>query len=366
MKVSYNGNVVTLSPDIVIQNVQPYPNTNVTVTFTIPAGLTYSTSTPSQGSYNPNTKVWTIGTIEGNKTASLRSFKLIVNNINTAPYTVTATVAGDSVDNNLGDNVWSWTIEADTCAPAAGANPYISSCLCGTLNTPETTTICSKGVTEWRLNPLSVTNGTVQFWDELTGEHDFQYIDPSQNITFTWNLYCVEGVNEYLIAQNVSGTIRAQIANKEVFDHKRYIRSYAELSPSDILTLQEQEENEDVVIADFCWDVLVNSNGDVTSGTPLNCDPEKNTKVIHQVMLVDYNPAQPSLGLTFPSSPEKGDMLIVSFTNASVYYTYSGVSWVPTVSYFVVPIEVEVTGLEPNRRVVITLSNGNTIQSNLF
>lgn len=364
MKVSYNNDIVTLDPNLKVTNKQPHANNNVKVTFTIPSGLTYVSSSPTKGTWSNSTKIWTIGTLAGNEEAIIKDFKLKVTNINNAPFSVTAVVSGDSTDNNSGNNTYSWLIEADTCAPAAGANPYISSCLCGTLNTTETTTVCSKGVTEWRLNPLSVTNGTVHSWDELTGEHDFQYIDDSQNITFTWNLYCVQGANEYLIAQNVPGTIRASIADKSVYDHVLLKRSYAELSAADILVLQEQHPG--VILQDFCWEVIVNSNGDVTSGQPLNCDPEKNTKVTQQRLVANYIAQTPSAGVTFPENPEKGDMHIVNYANGTAYFQFNEVSWVPSFDNKGLVAAINVTGAPGNQIITMTLANGQIITSNTF
>lgn len=362
MKVSYNNDIITLSPSLKVTASSPYEFTNTVVSFTIPSGLVYVSSNPEQGTYIASQKKWSVGTVPGNSTVNMFDFKLKVTNINNAPFTVTAVVTANELDNNSSNNEQTWIIEADTCAPAAGANPDISSCLCGSVATNDT--ICNKGITEWRLNTDSVENGTIESWNTLTGEYNVKQVDDSKNTTFTYNMYCVQGANEYLIAQNIPVIIRASIADKKVYDHKICRKGYEDLSAEDILVLQEQHEG--VVISDFCWDVLINSNGEVTSGQPLNCNPEKDTKVTHQKLSTNYNPAQPSLGITFPTDPEKGDILIASFNDASVYYTYNGFSWIPSVSNFVVPTQIQVTGIEPNRKVVLTLSNGNTIESNIF
>src|SRR5262249_48655858 len=44
----------------------PDPPTNVQVRDQLPAGVTFVSAQPSQGSYNPNTGVWTVGTLAVN------------------------------------------------------------------------------------------------------------------------------------------------------------------------------------------------------------------------------------------------------------------------------------------------------------
>jgi len=141
-------------------------------------------------------------------------------------------------------------------------------------------------------------------------------------------------------------------------------RSYAELSAADILVLQELHPG--VVLADFCWEVLVNSNGDVTSGQPLNCDPENSTKVTQQRLVANYIAQTPSAGVIFPEEPEKGDMHIVNYGNGTAYFQFNEVSWVPSFDNKGLVASIVVNGAPGSQVITITLANGQIITSNTF
>lgn len=57
---------------VTVTNGGPNPATNVSVADSLPAGLTFVSSTPSQGSYNSGTGVWTVGTINNGANATLQ------------------------------------------------------------------------------------------------------------------------------------------------------------------------------------------------------------------------------------------------------------------------------------------------------
>jgi uncharacterized repeat protein (TIGR01451 family) len=95
------GSTITFT--ITVQNNGPNTATNVAVQDQLPAGLTLVSATPSQGSYNPVTGVWAVGTLANGATAILT----LVATVN-APGVITniAEVIGvdqpdpDSVPNN--------------------------------------------------------------------------------------------------------------------------------------------------------------------------------------------------------------------------------------------------------------------------
>lgn len=361
MKVSYNNDIITLTPDLKVQADSPYPYDNAVVTFTIPTGLSYVSSSPTKGTYDKTQKKWIIGTVNGNSTESIKDFKLKVTNINNAPFTITATLTANGVDNNSSNNTFSWTIEADTCAPAAGANPDISSCLCGSVGTNDTR--CTKGDTEWRINQGSITNGELRSWNITNGDYEFSYKnDPSLPITFTYDLYCVQGASEYLIAQNVPVTIRPQITDKKAFNHTRLKMSYDELSEADKTVLSEQYP--DIDIQDFCWAVLKNSHNEVTSGEPQICDSGIDNKTTFQSLPILFLPQSPNTDVSLPENPEELDLHIVKYPNAVVFYTYNGVTWVR--SDFAPRIlngDVEVDS--NTKTVTLGILNGNDIEIDL-
>ncbi len=95
-----------------VTNNGPAAATNVVLTDVLPAGLTYVTHATAQGTYNPNTGAWTIGTLNANATATLSIAATVVtlgNHVNTA------TVAAATADPNLNNN--------SASASVVGLNP---------------------------------------------------------------------------------------------------------------------------------------------------------------------------------------------------------------------------------------------------
>ena len=67
IKVDGQNVVFTLT----LSNAGPTEATGVTVNDLLPAGLTFVSSTPSQGTYNANTGVWNVGTVNSGANATL-------------------------------------------------------------------------------------------------------------------------------------------------------------------------------------------------------------------------------------------------------------------------------------------------------
>lgn len=57
---------------LILSNDGPSPATNVTVLDRLPAGLTFVSAAPSQGTFDPVTGIWTVGTVPVNSTARLQ------------------------------------------------------------------------------------------------------------------------------------------------------------------------------------------------------------------------------------------------------------------------------------------------------
>jgi uncharacterized repeat protein (TIGR01451 family) len=94
----------------VIHNHGPDPAENVVVTDPFPAGLTFvSFAVPSQGTFDPATSTWTVGTLANGATAALQVTALVDV---LGPITNTAKVATDTFDPDLSNNVGSATVVA--------------------------------------------------------------------------------------------------------------------------------------------------------------------------------------------------------------------------------------------------------------
>ena len=334
--VSQNGDLIMWS--IPVTNNAAYTDTNVVVTDVSTAGTSYVSHTVTKGTFNPTTGVWTIGDLEAKKTETLKLTVRVVD-ISLAPFVNTASVTGTLIDNNIGDNTFTQTVPAAICAPAGGVAPSFSSCLCGDLS--RITTKCTQGVTEWRLIASSVVNGINQYWNTQDGTFGFTPIDPTLPVTFAYDLFCVKGAEEYQISCAVPYTITPQLVNKSVFDHIVSQVKITDLTVADIAVLQAQYPN--LTVADYCWQVIKNANGVVTSGIPLDCDPtvDNRTFVICTAVPCTNTPCPDCPILTLPADvqaqilvdtpgyvPEKGDVVFIQHPNATSVYTYNGSGWV--------------------------------------
>ena len=100
------GETVTFT--IVATNNSINPASGVQVSDTLPSGLAYAGSTPSQGAYDSTQGLWTAGTIAGNGNASLQLSAVVMSNASIYGETNYAALAGldqlDSVYSNNADN----------------------------------------------------------------------------------------------------------------------------------------------------------------------------------------------------------------------------------------------------------------------
>src|SRR5262249_5604702 len=99
------GDVVTFT--ITLSDLGPDDATNVRVSDLLPAGLTFESATPSQGTYDSATGVWTVGTVTP---AFARTLVLRARVVSPDPTTNVAAVTGaDQFDPDGGNNSGSTT-----------------------------------------------------------------------------------------------------------------------------------------------------------------------------------------------------------------------------------------------------------------
>jgi uncharacterized repeat protein (TIGR01451 family) len=90
---------------VTVNNTSAVNATNVVVTDLLPAGLTFVSATPSQGTYVAATGLWTIGTVNANSSVTLTIIATVADNttkINAAEITALDQFDTDSTPNNGG------------------------------------------------------------------------------------------------------------------------------------------------------------------------------------------------------------------------------------------------------------------------
>ena len=93
-------------------NKGPKATTNVTVKDVLPAGVTFVSAAPSQGSYNNTTGIWTVGNLAVNQTVTLQI--TVTANSNSQNCAEVATSSAVDLDSTPGNN--STTEDDDACA----------------------------------------------------------------------------------------------------------------------------------------------------------------------------------------------------------------------------------------------------------
>jgi uncharacterized repeat protein (TIGR01451 family) len=200
VQVAKDGNLVYFK--VTVTNTGAATNKDVIVTFTLPTGLAYKTYKTTVGSYshsNAVTQIWTVGTVPVGQSHSITvTYK--VTDFGEVPYDVEAVISGLNIDPNDTNNTLILHVEASVCPPSGGAVGDPMACYCG--NVFKNSTLCTGGLSEARINVGDFVNIDPDFaddgWDTETGDWNVQgfIINPYLQASFTWNLFCVDGLDE--------------------------------------------------------------------------------------------------------------------------------------------------------------------------
>jgi uncharacterized repeat protein (TIGR01451 family) len=98
------GDNVTFT--VTLRNNGPSTATGVTVTDVLPTGLTFVSDTPSLGTYNPATGIWSVGTVP----VGVETLQIVATVVSPGAETNTATASGDQSDPDPGNNSASSTV----------------------------------------------------------------------------------------------------------------------------------------------------------------------------------------------------------------------------------------------------------------
>ena len=95
---------------VVLRNLGSSLATGVTVTDTLSSGLTYSTSSATQGSFNSGTGTWTVGSLASGTTATLTLTATVTGAMGTTATNTAAVATSSQVDPNTANNAETVTV----------------------------------------------------------------------------------------------------------------------------------------------------------------------------------------------------------------------------------------------------------------
>jgi len=342
--VAHNGNQTTWW--IPATNYGTTTGTGVTVSILFEPALSLGLVTyvaPTGTSYSTGTGIWNIGTLAPG-TANTKWLKIVTSvvDIGMAPFTLTSVISGNGIDPNNVNNELVQTLESTVCVPTAGAVADPNSCFCGNVSTNDT--ICSHGTTEYRVTPGSIVNSTDYTFNVDTGEYQFIPDNVTLDITFTYSIWCDTGGGFLQTSGPVTVTIPAIVTDITPFNHTINTVEYGDLSVDDLAVLAAQYPA--LTLADYCWRVLRNADGEATSGEPVDCNDIQDTRTIHLCSAVDcgdiVNNCPDCLQNQLPADiqillaaivaadeyeVELGDTIIVQHPNATSTYVYGALGW---------------------------------------
>lgn len=337
--VSANGQQTTWWIPATNFGTQVGSGVNITITFSPAASLQLVTYTaPTGTSFSPNTGIWNVGTLApgANNTKWLKIVTSVAD-IGMAPFTLTSVISGNGIDPNNVNNTKVQTLNNTVENAVAGAINDLDACNCIDVSVNDTP--CSHGTTEWRITPGSVTNSTTYTFDETTGQGRFTYLDPTEEITFTYSIWCDVGTGFVQTSGPATVTIGKLIENLSPFNHTIAAPvPYSSLCPQEITVLLSQYPTLD--LSKYCWRILKNGDGDATSGEPVDCNEDTDGRVFFLCSdLPCTTPEDPcpcptdELPVDVPTqfpvgyAPEKGDTVVIYHTNATSIWTYDGFLW---------------------------------------
>ncbi|MBW4519692.1 MAG: DUF11 domain-containing protein [Scytolyngbya sp. HA4215-MV1] len=176
----------TITYTVRVTNVGPSDATNVAVQDLLPAGLTFSSATPSQGSYDNTTGLWTVGTIADGSNAALQ-IAAIVNTseliTNTAEVSASDQIDPNSTPNNQisGENDQA-SVSIPFAPPHLQLIKRITSINGVSLSTVmDDPTSTADNAANWPL-PLDVTSGISSY---LRGVIDGGTVQPGDILEYT-------------------------------------------------------------------------------------------------------------------------------------------------------------------------------------
>ena len=201
-------------------------------------------------------------------------------------------------------------------------------CHCGNVSCNDTP--CNYGETTYVIDEDSVTNSTEYCWDEQTGEYKFIPDNPYYDVTFEYSIWC-NGVE-------VSGPAKVQInklfKNMSSFDHTLEVICPSKLKDKDKLVLEAQHPG--VTVSTYCWRVLRNSLGVITSSEQMP-EEDVDTRTFYfcseescdiECPCVDGLPLDVINQFPVGYKAQKGDTIVIYHLDSICVWINNGASWI--------------------------------------
>jgi uncharacterized repeat protein (TIGR01451 family) len=287
------GDTITFT--VTLTNNGPNPATNVTVNDALPAGLSFVSATPSQGSYNAGTGVWTVGTVT---TGASQTLQLQATVASGSPLTNTATIGhSDQSDPVPGNNSASAT-ETPQSADLALAKTVSDS-------TPDVGDTITFTVTLTNNGPDPATNVSVQ--DALPAGLTFVSATPSQGtydaVTGTWTVGTVTTATPQTLQLQATVVSPTALTNTASISHSD---QFDPATSNNSASATETPLGADLALAKSVSNATPNVGDTITFTVTLsNNGPDSATSVTVQDVL--------PVGLTFVSAaPSQGTYTTVT------------------------------------------------------
>jgi uncharacterized repeat protein (TIGR01451 family) len=193
---------------VTVSNLGPLGVTSATVGDLLPAGLQFVSATPSQGTYNASSGIWTVGAVANGASAQL---SLTVNGTTVGGVVNTATITASAPnDPNAANNVASLSL-----AVQANAAADLSIAQTASTTTPVVGANLQLTVTVSNLGPLGATSATVS--DVLPAGLQLVSSSPSQgsysSTTGIWTLGAVANGASAQLSFTTTATTTGSLVN---------------------------------------------------------------------------------------------------------------------------------------------------------
>jgi uncharacterized repeat protein (TIGR01451 family) len=263
----------TITYTITVTNNGPAQATTVSLTDLLPAGVTYSSDTPSQGAYVNGTGVWTVGTIDSGANATLDIQATVDAGTSGSTITNTVTVVNlDQTDSNVTADDLSEDITVNNNTDLAVSKTVDN-------NAPDEGATITYTITVTNNGPAQAT--TVSLTDLLPAGVTYSSDTPSQGAYVSGSgVWTVGTINSGASATlDIQATVDAGTSGSTI--------------TNTITVVSLDQTDTDATADDLSEDITVNNNTDLAvTKTVDNSTPDEGATITYTVTVANNGPAQ--------------------------------------------------------------------------